>query len=89
MLLRKNTGIEKVYDDFHEMFIDPEYRRHLYHNAPQYPHRFMKQAIWNGKRCWWRNPTLNSSELEEAIAHAKEHGVVIGEAMTIYAYAAL
>lgn len=28
--------------------------------------------------------TLNSSELDEAIALAKEKGVIIGEAMTIY-----
>ena len=78
-------GIEKVYEDFHEMFIDPDIDV-IYITTPHNTHiEFMKQAIWNGKHVLVeKSITLNSSELEEAIAHAKEHGVVIGEAMTIY-----
>lgn len=78
-------GIEKVYDDFHEMFIDPDIDV-IYITTPHNTHiEFMKQAIRNGKHVLVeKSITLNSSELKEAIAHAKEHGVVIGEAMTIY-----
>ena len=78
-------GIEKVYDDFHEMFTDPDIDV-IYITTPHNTHiEFMKQAIRNGKHVLVeKSITLNSSELEEAIALAKEHGVVIGEAMTIY-----
>ncbi len=78
-------GIEKVYDDFHEMFTDPDIDV-IYITTPHNTHiEFMKQAIRNGKHVLVeKSITLNSSELEEAIAFAKEHGVVVGEAMTIY-----
>lgn len=78
-------GIEKVYDDFHEMFTDPDIDV-IYITTPHNTHiEFMKRAIENGKHVLVeKSITLNSSELEEAIALAKEHGVIIGEAMTIY-----
>ena len=78
-------GIEKVYDDFHEMFTDPDIDV-IYITTPHNTHiEFMKQAIRNGKHVLVeKSITLSSSELEEAIALAKEHGVVVGEAMTIY-----
>ncbi len=78
-------GIPKVYEDFHEMFTDPDIDV-IYITTPHNTHiEFMKQAISNGKHVLVeKSITLNSSELEEAIALAKEHGVVIGEAMTIY-----
>ena len=78
-------GIEKVYDDFHEMFTDPDIDV-IYITTPHNTHiEFMKRAIENGKHVLVeKSITLNSSELEETIALAKEHGVVIGEAMTIY-----
>ena len=45
----------------------------------------MKEAIANGKHILVeKSITLNSDELDEAIALAKEKGVIIGEAMTIY-----
>lgn len=78
-------GIGKVYDDFHEMFTDPEVDV-IYITTPHNTHLgFMKEAIANGKHILVeKSITLNSDELDEAIALAKEKGVIIGEAMTIY-----
>lgn len=45
----------------------------------------MRKAIQNGKHILVeKSMTLNSRELDEAMSLAKEKGVVIGEAMTIY-----
>lgn len=78
-------GIGKVYDDFHEMFTDPEVDV-IYITTPHNTHLgFMKEAIANGKHILVeKSITLNSDELDEAIALAKEKDVIIGEAMTIY-----
>lgn len=51
-------GIEKVYDDFHEMFIDPDIDV-IYITTPHNTHiEFMKQAIRKESMCWWRNHYL-------------------------------
>ena len=78
-------GIEKVYDDFNEMFSDPDVDV-IYITTPHNTHiEFMRKAIENGKHILVeKSITLNSSELDEAISLAGEKGVVIGEAMTIY-----
>lgn len=78
-------GIGKVYDDFHEMFTDPNVDV-IYITTPHNTHlEFMKQAIENGKHILVeKSVTLNSEELKEAVGLAREKGVVIGEAMTIY-----
>lgn len=78
-------GIEKVYSDYNEMFTDPEVTA-IYITTPHNTHiEFMKKAITNGKHILVeKSITLNSGELDEAIALAKENGVVIAEAMTIY-----
>lgn len=78
-------GIKKVYDDFNEMFTDPEIDV-IYITTPHNTHiEFMRKAIRNGKHILVeKSITLNSSELDEAMALADENGVVIGEAMTIY-----
>ena len=78
-------GIGKVYDDFHEMFSDPDVDV-IYITTPHNTHlEFMKQAIAHGKHLLVeKSITLNSSQLEEALSLAKEKGVIIGEAMTIY-----
>lgn len=78
-------GIGKVYDDFHEMFTDPNVNV-IYITTPHNTHlEFMKQAIENGKHILVeKSVTLNSEELKEAVGLAREKGVVIGEAMTIY-----
>ncbi len=78
-------GAEKVYSDFNEMFTDPEVDA-IYITTPHNTHSgFMRKAIEGGKHVLVeKSITLNSDELEEASALAGKHGVVIGEAMTIY-----
>lgn len=78
-------GIEKVYDDFNDMFTDPDIDI-IYITTPHNTHiDFMKKAIENKKHILVeKSITLNSDELSEAVEFAKKNGVVIGEAMTIY-----
>lgn len=78
-------GIQKVYDDFNDMFTDPDIDV-IYITTPHNTHiDFMRKAIENGKHILVeKSITLNSGELEEALALAEEKGVVVGEAMTIY-----
>lgn len=78
-------GIEKVYDDFNNMFTDPDVDI-IYITTPHNTHiDFMKKAIENKKHILVeKSITLNSDELSEAVELAKKNGVVIGEAMTIY-----
>ncbi|WP_294950303.1 Gfo/Idh/MocA family protein, partial [uncultured Eubacterium sp.] len=78
-------GIEKVYDDFNDMFTDPDIDI-IYITTPHNTHiDFMKKAIENKKHILVeKSITLNSDELSEAVKLAKKNGVVIGEAMTIY-----
>lgn len=78
-------GIEKVYDDFNDMFTDPDIDI-IYITTPHNIHiDFMKKAIENKKHILVeKSITLNSDELSEAVKLAKKNGVVIGEAMTIY-----
>ena len=78
-------GIEKVYDDFNDMFTDPNVDV-VYITTPHNTHiEFMKKAIANGKHILVeKSITLNSSELEEALILAEEKGVIVAEAMTIY-----
>ncbi len=78
-------GIQKVYADFQEMFIDPEVDI-IYIATPHNKHfEFMKQALENGKHILVeKSITLNSAELDETMALAKEKGLVMAEAMTIY-----
>lgn len=78
-------GINKVYSDYNEMFTDPNVDV-IYITTPHNTHiNFMKKAIQNKKHILVeKSITLNSDELNEAIALAQEKGVVIGEAMTIF-----
>lgn len=77
--------IQKVYDEFHEIFSDPEVDV-IYITTPHNTHfEFMKKAIKNGKHIFVeKSITLNTDELKEAVALAKEHGTLIAEALTIY-----
>lgn len=81
----KKYGIEKVYDDFNDMFTDSDIDV-IYITTPHNTHiEFMKKAIRNGKHILVeKSITLNSRELNEAMELATLHNVVIGEAMTIY-----
>lgn len=78
-------GVEKVYDDFNDMFTDPDIDI-IYITTPHNTHiDFMKKAIENKKHILVeKSITLNSDELSEAVKLARKNGVVIGEAMTIY-----
>ena len=78
-------GIEKVYNDFNDMFTDPDIDI-IYITTPHNTHiDFMKKAIENKKHILVeKSITLNSDELSEAVKLARKNGVVIGEAMTIY-----
>lgn len=78
-------GIGKVYDDFNDMFTDPNVDV-VYITTPHNTHiEFMKKAISNGKHILVeKSVTLNSSELEEALTLAEKKGVIVAEAMTIY-----
>ena len=78
-------GIKKVYTDFNEMFTDPEVDV-VYITTPHNTHiQFMKKAIENGKHILVeKSITLNSEELDEALELAKEKGVIVAEAMTIF-----
>lgn len=78
-------GISKVYDDFNDIFTDPDVDI-IYITTPHNTHvDFIRQAVKNGKNVLVeKSITLNSQELDEAINLAEDNGVVIGEAMTVY-----
>lgn len=77
--------VEKVYDDFHEMFHDPDVDV-IYITTPHNTHiEFAREALLNGKHVLCeKSVMLNSRELEEAIALAKQNHVIFAEAMTIW-----
>lgn len=78
-------NIGKVYEDMNDVFSDPEVDV-IYITTPHNTHfEFMKKAINNGKHVLAeKSITLNTKELSQVINLAKQKGVVIGEAMTIY-----
>lgn len=78
-------GIGRVYDQPEDMFSDPDVDI-VYISTPHNTHlQFMRQALAAGKHVLCEKAiTLNSAELAEAVALAKEHHVVLGEAQTVY-----
>lgn len=78
-------GIEKVYEDFHQMFTDDEIDI-IYITTPHNTHiTFILEALRNGKHVLCEKAiTLNSEELALAVRTAREHGVILAEAMTLY-----
>ena len=78
-------GIEKVYEDFNEMFTDPEVDV-IYITTPHNTHiTFVREALKNKKHVLCeKSITLNSLELDEALRLAEENNVVFAEAMTIW-----
>lgn len=78
-------GIEKVYEDFHQMFTDDEIDI-IYITTPHNTHiTFILEALRNGKHVLCeKSITLNSEELSLAVRTAREHGVILAEAMTLY-----
>ena len=83
--LAEKYGIEKVYDDFEEMFTDPDVDV-IYITTPHNTHLpFMEKALRGGKHVLAeKSITLNSAELERVRALAKEKKLILAEAMTIY-----
>ncbi len=78
-------GIEKVYDTIEEVFED-ENVDVIYISTPHNTHLpYLKQALAAGKHVLCeKSISLNSKELAEAAALAKENHVILAEAMTIY-----
>ena len=78
-------GVEKVYDRMEDLFADPKVDI-VYLTTPHNTHiRFLREALKNGKHVLCeKSITLNSGELEEAIWLARERGVILAEAMTIW-----
>ncbi|RKI66358.1 gfo/Idh/MocA family oxidoreductase [bacterium 1xD42-67] len=78
-------GIPKVYQDCGEMFTDPEIDI-IYLATPHNTHiTYLEKALSQGKHVLCEKAiTLNSEELARAMGLAREHRVVLAEAMTIY-----
>lgn len=78
-------GVLKVYDNYDEMFTDPDIDI-IYITTPHNTHMpFLEKALSSGKHVLCeKSITLNSDELKRAMKLAKENGVVLAEAMTIY-----
>lgn len=78
-------GVEKVYAQIDDVFADPNVDI-IYISTPHNTHQpLIKKALAAGKHVLSEKAvTLNSEELDEAIALAEEKGLVFAEAMTIY-----
>ena len=78
-------GVQKVFAGFEEVCADPAVDI-VYISTPHNTHiQFLRKALAAGKHVLCeKSITLNSEELEEAVQLAKEHHVVLAEAMTIY-----
>lgn len=78
-------GVQNVFTSFEEVCADPAVDI-IYISTPHNTHiQFLRKALAAGKHVLCeKSITLNSGELEEAMQLAKEHGVVLAEAMTIY-----
>lgn len=81
----KKYQIEKVYQDFYEIFHDEEVDV-IYITTPHNTHvEFITEALSNGKHVLCEKAiTLNSKELEKVTALAEKKNLVVAEAMTIY-----
>ena len=84
-ILLKKYGIEKVYDDFQDIFTDPDVDI-IYLTTPHNTHYpFMKKALENHKHLFVeKSITLNSRELNECVKLAQENNLILAEAMTIW-----
>ncbi|KAB7789205.1 Gfo/Idh/MocA family protein [Bifidobacterium cebidarum] len=78
-------GIGKVYDTIDDVFTDPDVDV-IYISTPHNTHiDFLRKALGAGKHVLCeKSITLNSEELNEAVALAAANNVVLAEAMTLY-----
>lgn len=85
VVFAKKYGVEKVYDDIDDMFVDEKVDI-IYITTPHNTHyQFMKKALENGKHILVeKSITLNSRELNEMIDLASQKHLIIAEAMTIW-----
>lgn len=85
VVFAKKYGVEKVYDDIDDMFVDEKVDI-IYITTPHNTHyQFMKRALENGKHILVeKSITLNSRELNEMIDLASQKHLIIAEAMTIW-----
>ena len=81
----KRYDIQKVYPQIDDMFED-EAVDIIYITSPHNTHyEFMKKALEHGKHLLVeKSITLNSEELDEMIALAREKHLILAEAMTIW-----
>ena len=77
-------GVERVYDTFEELCADPEVDA-VYVTTPHNTHiRYLRAALAAGKHVLCeKSITLNSAELDDARAIAREHNVLLMDATTI------
>ena len=78
-------GIEKVYENIEDIFIDKNVDI-VYIATPHNKHiEYILNALENGKHVLCEKAsTLNSDELNKAVALASEKNLILAEAMTIY-----
>ena len=76
-------GVPKVYERIDDLFADPDLDA-IYITTPHNTHiGFLRKALAAGKHVMCEKAiTLNSTELDEALAIAREHGVVLMDACT-------
>jgi len=81
----KKYDVEKVYDNYKDIFEDDKVHI-IYITTPHNTHiQFLREALSRGKHVLCeKSITLNNDELEEAITLANDKNVVLGEAMTLY-----
>ena len=77
-------GIAKVYDSYEDLYADPDIDA-VYITTPHNTHiTYLRGALSAGKHVLCeKSITLNSAELDEARAIAREHNVVLMDATTI------
>ena len=81
----KKYGVKKVYDEIDEVFDDENVDIIYLATSHNTHYQFMKKALEHGKHLFVeKSITLNSRELDEMIAHAKEKNLILAEAMTIW-----
>lgn len=81
----KKYGVKKVYDEIDEVFDDENVDIIYLATSHNTHYQFMKKALEHGKHLFVeKSITLNSRELDEMIALAKEKNLILAEAMTIW-----
>lgn len=81
----KKYGVKKVYDEIDEVFDDENVDIIYLATSHNTHYQFMKKALEHGKHLFVeKSITLNSRELDEMMALAKEKNLILAEAMTIW-----